>query len=64
MYICRHFERLEQNSEKMIAIFASDRSLEILKKAEIISVDGTFGTAPAPFYQIFVFQVKNMFLTL
>jgi len=50
----RFFGPVEDGSKEMMAIFASDHAIDILEKAHVISVDGTFDTAPAPFCQIFV----------
>jgi hypothetical protein len=33
-------------------VFASDDGIEVLKKAKIISVDGTFRSCPPPFLQV------------
>jgi hypothetical protein len=33
-------------------IFASDLGIEVLSKAKIISVDGTFRSCPPPFLQV------------
>ena len=51
-------------------VFASDAALEVLKRTTVISIDGTFSSAPAPFLQVFVLmatlpmgtQVKKNFL--
>jgi len=58
---------VEPDQEEMIAIFASDRSLQLLSTANILAVDGTFFTCPKPFLQLFVLQVlqdKFYFLNL
>jgi len=39
-----------------MAIFASDFGLQLLQKAPVIAVDGTFSTCPAPWCQLFVLQ--------
>jgi hypothetical protein len=45
---------VEDNSEQMIMVFASDSAIQILLRAETISVDGTFQTCPPPFAQLFI----------
>ena len=42
-------------SEKLLAVFATDRGLNALKSARVVFVDGTHDTAPKPFCQIFAF---------
>jgi hypothetical protein len=37
-------------------VFASDTGIEVLKKAKIISVDGTFRSCPPPFLQVTKFN--------
>lgn len=57
----RFFGPVQEGSEEMMAVFASDRSLELLKTAKIVAADGTFATMPKPFLQLFVLQVKMIF---
>ena len=35
-------------------VYASDAGIEVLRRASIISVDGTFASCPAPFLQVFI----------
>jgi len=39
-------------------VFASDFGIEVLEKAAVISIDGTFRSAPEPFCQVFVIMAE------
>ena len=47
---------MAEGGKELIAIFASDFGLDLLKKAPVIAVDGTFQTCPVPCCQLFVLQ--------
>jgi len=54
----RFYGPVEEGELETMAIFASDTGLEILGKAKILAMDGTFLTSPRPFTQLFVIQVN------
>ena len=47
-----------EDGTECLAIFASEFAIELLRKATLIAVDGTFTTCPAPFYQLFILQAQ------
>ena len=47
---------VKEGGEELIAIFASEFGVEMLQKAPVIAVDGTFSTCPTPWCQLFVLQ--------
>lgn len=53
---------MEPGSEQLMAVFASDRSLQLLSTARVLAVDGTFFTCPLPFTQLYVLQVRDFYL--
>ena len=52
----RYLGPVKEDGEELMAIFASEFGIEMLKKAPIIAVDGTFSTCPSPWCQLFVIQ--------
>ena len=56
MILSRYLGPVTEGGTELIAIFASDFGLELLKKAPVIAVDGTFQTCPVPWCQLFVLQ--------
>jgi hypothetical protein len=38
----------------MMLVFGSNEAVEVLRRSPLISVDGTFDTAPPPFVQLFI----------
>jgi len=47
----------------MMAVFGSDRSIQLLTTARLLAADGTFDTCPLPYGQLFVLQVIFSILT-
>ena len=45
---------VEGQEDKPVLIFASDAGIEVLQRAKVISVDGTFSSSPPPFLQLFI----------
>jgi len=58
----RYFGPPRDGSNKKMAVFASDRGLEILSRTNCVALDGTFKTSPPPFLQLFVIQVNLGYL--
>ena len=45
---------MDGSPDKLMLVYASDAGIEVLQRASIISVDGTFASCPAPFLQVFI----------
>jgi len=54
----RYFGPVKDDGEEIMALFASEFGIHLLKQATTISADGTFQTCPAPFCQLFVLQAQ------
>ena len=49
----------EPGCDDRIIVFATDRSLDVVKDCNVLLCDGTFDITPAPFYQMYSFHASN-----
>jgi hypothetical protein len=54
----RYSGPVEGNPKQMLMVFASDSGVQVLRRAETISVDGTFTSCPPPFVQVFIIMAS------